>query len=296
MSRDKARIWTDEELARLERELHRAYSETYKDLNDNWTEYMKGYRKDAKPLYDALKKAELSGDRDAIRAAKKEYQAFLRQHTLQSRHYEIVRDNLAANLANIDQAAMSLINGHLPGIYAVNYNFLDSALPAGYAYGLITPETVTNLVLKELNFDKVITWNNGLMNTQVLQGILQGENMDKIAKRFQHVFNANYNEAIRNARTAVTYAENQGRLDSYYKAEKNGTVLVKVWHATHDSRTRHSHLAIDGDEAEIDEEFANGLQCPGDANGAAAEVYNCRCAMGTRIVGYRRSDGSILYV
>ena len=131
------------------------------------------------------------------------------------------------------------------------------------------------------------------MNRAVLQGILQGESMDAIAGRFRDVLGMNQSSAIRNARTAVTYAENQGRLDSYEKAQANGTVLVKVWASAHDSRTRESHVLLDGEEVGIDDKFSNGLKCPGDPDGIGAEVYNCRCAMGTRIIGFKRKDGSI---
>ena len=55
--------------------------------------------------------------------------------------------------------------------------------------------------------------------------------------------------------------------------------MVKQWDSTLDARTRDSHAQIDGEIKELDEKFSNGLMFPGDPNGAAAEVVNCRCAL-----------------
>lgn len=53
----------------------------------------------------------------------------------------------------------------------------------------------------------------------------------------------------------------------------------KEWVAIRDDRTRHSHRVVDRQTREIDEPFSNGLDFPGDPEGSAADVVNCRCAM-----------------
>ena len=294
MINDAARQYTDKQLEALERALHREYSRAFKELNEEWQSYMGQHRAQIQPLYERMQ-ALKHGDRTEYLAAKREYQRAMREHTLKSRHYLRVRDNLAHGLANVDKAAKALINGELPAIYSVNFNALAGQLPAGYTYGLITPQTVRNLVMGELDFASVVEWNKQLMNSEVLQGILRGESMDKIAARFKRVLGANKTAAMRDARTSVTDAENRGRLDSYYEAQDNGTVLVKKWSSALDTRTRDSHRDNNGLERELDEEFPNGQQRPGDPT-EPHEYYNCRCALGTRIVGFRRKDGSIVYV
>lgn len=295
MLNDKARQITDKELAKLERALHKAYQQAYDELKADWDKYLEQFDKDMRPRYERMQRLKNTDHAEYLKA-KKEYQKALREHTLKNKHFKQVRDSLAERLAHIDKAAYELVNGKLRGIYAVNYNALAGQLQAGYAYGLITPQTVRNLVEKELDLLKAVDWNKKLMNAQVLQGILRGESMDEIAARFAKVFGANEIAAIRNARTAVTYAENQGRLDSYYEAQAKGTVLVKVWSAAHDSRTRDSHLDNDRVERPLDEPFPNGQQCPGDQSAPPHEYMNCRCAMGTRIIGFKKKDGSIVYV
>ena len=58
-----------------------------------------------------------------------------------------------------------------------------------------------------------------------------------------------------------------------------GIEIQKEWVCTHDDRTRPSHLELDGERRDLDEEFSNGLQYPGDPNGDPSEVYNCRCTL-----------------
>ena len=136
-----------------------------------------------------------------------------------------------------------------------------------------------------VNIQKDERWNRQHIQSSVLQGILTGESMKKIADRMQNVVGMDERAAIRNARTAVTGAENAGKLDSMRRAQGLGVQLKKLWLATRDSRTRDSHVTLDGEMAEVDEPFSNGCMYPGDPDGAPAEVYNCRCAMRSKVAG-----------
>lgn len=146
---------------------------------------------------------------------------------------------------------------------------------------------------KKVAVDKDERWNTKLMNSKLLQGILAGEPIPKIAGRMLSIVGNNEASAVRNARTMITQAENNGRFDSYQELADQGVVQAKVWIATPDDRTRESHLDIDGEEIDIDEEFSNGLMYPGDPDGEPSEVWNCRCSMRTHIIGFRRADGSV---
>lgn len=55
--------------------------------------------------------------------------------------------------------------------------------------------------------------------------------------------------------------------------------LEKEWMATLDGRTRHSHAVLDGEHVPNNKKFSNGCRFPGDPQGPAAEVYNCRCTL-----------------
>lgn len=53
--------------------------------------------------------------------------------------------------------------------------------------------------------------------------------------------------------------------------------VTKGWIAARDHRTRHSHRLVNGEVVEEEDAFSNGLLFPGDPNGSAKEVINCRC-------------------
>ena len=208
MIEDAARKKTDAELRRLEREIHKAYKKAYAELYSKWEAALKTAATREKSYRKALDAAMKSGDAVRIRKAKRDLARVQKECTLQSKRFKQARDSIAKQLARIDRAAYDLANGRLPNIYALNFNALAGDLPTGYAYGLITPETVRNLAIKQLNLVKAAHWNVKEMNRAVLQGILQGESMDAIAGRFRDVLGMNQSAASRSARTAVTYAEN----------------------------------------------------------------------------------------
>jgi len=70
------------------------------------------------------------------------------------------------------------------------------------------------------------------------------------------------------------------------KVPRNAVRLV--WRATFDGRTRDSHATLHGESTGIDEPFVSPLtgarlRYPGDPQGGAKEVINCRCALRVRV-------------
>ena len=212
--------------------------------------------------------------------------------------FKALTETTAAQLANVNKTALAYVNGELPEVYSVNYNALSKSVDGvgGYSFALIDADTVKNLATtdksllpyKQLDEKADIRWNVKKMNAEVLQGILQGEPMDKIASRLSKVTEMNATAAIRNARTMVTGAENKGRQDSYARATADGIILERTWLATNDSRTRHSHAVLDGETKPIDTPFSNGLMYPGDPNGRPEELWNCRCSVAAVIKGFKK--------
>lgn len=135
--------------------------------------------------------------------------------------------------------------------------------------------------------NKDVRWQAGKIQSVTLQSILQGESIPNMAKRIaREMGEINRASTIRYARTAVTSAENAGRIDSYKRAEDIGIELRQRWVATLDDRTRASHAEMDGETVAIGEQFSNGLEYPGDPAGDPEEVYNCRCTLVAVVEGY----------
>jgi hypothetical protein len=85
------------------------------------------------------------------------------------------------------------------------------------------------------------------------------------------------------ARTEVMGAYNGGAFAGAQAwQEASGTAQVKIWLATDDARTRHTHHVADGQEQPLAEPFSVGgvaLAFPGDPSGPGEEVIQCRCTL-----------------
>jgi hypothetical protein len=148
--------------------------------------------------------------------------------------------------------------------------------------------------------DKDMQWNRQHIQGAVQQGILQGDSMDKIADRLMPVVNMDSNAAIRTARTAVTSVENKGRKDATERVKEAGIPMVETWSCTHDSRTRDTHIMLDGTEPNEQGLYGEGIlntpiAYPADPSGDPEEVYNCRCGLISSIKGIDHSKDDELY-
>lgn len=86
-------------------------------------------------------------------------------------------------------------------------------------------------------------------------------------------------------RTTATMNSSLKRLREF---REDSSVIGKRWVAHHDERTRHTHLAANGQTVAIDDPFIVGgaaLAFPGDPSAPMEEVANCRCSMVPAIKG-----------
>ena len=295
---DIAHAKTDQKLEEMEKRLSAIYSRAEKEIGERWKEYLVEAQAEIDELQKAYELAKKGGDKNEIRKAGIKLSKAKRNRTLMNNRFEDLTERTAAELANVNKTALTYINGQLPEVYSINYNVLAPTVDGvgGYSFALVDADTVKNLATtdnsllpyKQLDENADIRWNVKKMNSEVLQGILQGEPMDRIAVRLAKVVDMNATSAIRNARTMVTGAENKGRQDSYARATADGIILERTWLATNDSRTRHSHAVLDGETKPIDTPFSNGLMYPGDPDGEPPEVYNCRCTLIAKVKGFKK--------
>ena len=295
---DKAHRLTDEKLEEMEKRLSAIYSRAEKEIGERWKEYLAEAQAEIDELQKAYELAKKGGDAKEIRKAGKKLASAKRERTLMDKRFKDLTETTAAQLANVNKTALAYVNGQLPEVYSINYNALSQSVDGvgGYTFSLVDADTVKNLAttdksllpFKELDEKKDIRWNVKKMNAEVLQGILQGEPMDKIASRLSKVTGMNETAAIRNARTMVTGAENKGRQDSYARATADGIILQKEWVSTIDGRTRHSHAVLDGAIVAQDKKFDNGLMYPGDPSGRPEETWNCRCTVAAVVKGFKK--------
>ena len=289
---DTAHYQTDLKLEEMEKRLSAIYSRAEKEIQKTADEYFSKFAKQDEAKRKLLEQGKITEE---------EYTKWRKGKVMYGKRFTEMKEQYAKQLLNVNQTAMAYINGELPEVYALNYNALKSAVDGvgGYSFTLVDADTVRNLAVtdtsllpyKKIDPKKDIPWNMKKINAETLQGILQGESMDKIAKRLRNVQEMNKTQAIRSARTIVTGAENKGRQDSYKRAEKDGIVMKREWLAANDSRTRHWHAELDGVEVGVDEPWRNefgDIMYPGDPEADPANVYNCRCSMSAKVIGFKR--------
>lgn len=117
------------------------------------------------------------------------------------------------------------------------------------------------------------------VKVKLQEGINAGLGIEQIARDMVRSGSgiADLNRARVIARTEIISASNKGSIEG---AKATGIPLKKEWLATADTRTRDAHIQADGQTVLMDSDFiveGEPLEYPGDVNGSAGNVINCRC-------------------
>lgn len=290
LSSDK---YTEKKLKKLEKTIAKIFKRAEKEVVLKALNYLNEFKKqDDEMLYKYQNKL----------ISAKQYYSWRQARMATGKQYNKLLQSIDKELIKASDTAYKYINNDVPQIFAVNYNTIaeiirTSDVSIGYSFNIVDKNVIAEMIerkelmlppSKKTNVSKMQKWNGKKINAEILQGILQGESIPKIAQRLQNVCGSNRAVAIRNARTMITASQNSGRIAGFRQAESDGVIMKKVWIATEDSRTRDSHIAINGEMQDNEKAFSNGLMFPGDWNGRPEEVYNCRCTLGAEIIGFRR--------
>ena len=296
--RDAGHEQTDAIIKDLEHKIANEYRTAQRDMQRKLNEYLVDFA-----AKDAVKKQELKDGK----ITKQEYIDWNKRHVAMGKRWENMRDVLAEDYHRTNVIARNIASDARLDVYALNHNYAtyqiehDAKIDTSYTlYDRPTVERIFRDDPKlfhdpgkkkalEIAKNKDLRWNRQQVNSAILQGILQGESIDRLAKRLESVTEKNYNAAVRNARTALTGAQNAGRLDGYKRAQDLGIDLMQEWMATLDGRTRHEHRMLHGQRVKVGEPFTvDGykLMYPGDPSGEAHLIYNCRCTLIGQIKGF----------
>lgn len=296
---DRGHQLTDDMLSLLEREISAAYAQAEKEIAEKLNDYMRRFRTKDETW------------QRWVAEGKKTQEEYINWRTGQlaiGQRWEEMRDSLAQDFHHANEIASSMVNGYIPDVYALNHNYATFEVESGAlvdtSYTLYDRQVVERLmrdnpqmlpppgkkVSDAIRAGQDIAWNNKQIQSVMMQSILQGESIPKIATRLANaVGDSNRKAAIRNARTMTTGAENAGRVDGYKRAEAMGIKLKQEWMATLDGRTRHEHRLLNGQKVAVGEPFkVDGyeIRFPGDPTAPAHLVYNCRCTLVAALDGF----------
>lgn len=287
---------TDKELAKLERRIAKLYREAGEELQATIDAYFEQFKK-----RDEEMKALIGTVQNGKEWTEADYKQWRLNQIGRGERYQAMRDKVAHRATDANAVAVSYTNDATPGIYSLNRNYAAytiESVAGDVGFDLWDEQTVKRLMVEQpdlmpyyppkraLKRGIDLAYGKKQITASVTSSILQGKSIKHMADDLQkRITTMSRDSAIRTARTAVTGAQNAGRMDSYAAAEKMGIKLKKEWLATLDARTRHSHAMLDGEQVAQDKKFSNGCRFPGDPQGPPWEIYNCRCTLIAAVEG-----------
>lgn len=298
---DYAHKQTDKQLAELEQRIAKLYKEAADELTETVKAYFEQFEK-----RDAAMKEKL----DAGKITEQQYKQWRLAQMGRGKRFTALRDKVAERYTDANATAVAYVNDATPGIYTLNRNYAAYKIEQvsdSSDFALWDEQTVKRLIVEQpdlmpyyppkraLQRGIDLKYGKQQITASVTSSILQGKGIGKIADDLQsRMRDMSRASAIRTARTAVTGAQNAGRLDTYRAAQDMGIKLKKRWLATLDNRTRHAHAMLDGQTVDVDKPFkVDGyeLMYPGDSSAPGYLVYNCRCTQIAEVDGEDTSSG-----
>lgn len=293
----------DDQLEQLESDLTALYANANNVVLSEYKEWMSKYED---------KYEQMTGKLEAGEISESEFKEWVDRRMIDNKLFAETVASMTDVLVNTDMVAMALVNDKLPAIIAESYNFVQSlgfaaADEAGLSVGTFQVYNVRTVqalikdnpdILKYVNQEKDYTWNKDRVNNAITHSLVNGDSIQKTADRLQAVSNMDENSAIRTARTAMTAAENLGRNEGFHELKEKGIPARLQWSATHDNRTRDTHILLDGTYQDEDGYFrveGYEIQYPGDPAAEPEMIYNCRCRASLRLNGVDHSQDGNLY-
>lgn len=288
---------TDEALAQLERRIDDVYRQAAKEMNSIIDDFFQHFA-----ALDKKMEALIGQQRNGKEWTAEDYKQWRLNQIGRGKRLEALCNKLAKRMTDARIVANSYTNDATPGIYSLNRSYsayVIESVSANADFVVFDEQTVKRLIVEapdvmpyypeeravKRGFD--LQFGKKQITASITGSILQGRSIKAIADDLQNrIDTMGRVSAIRAARTAVTNAQNAGRMDSYQAAADMGIAIKKRWVATKDLRTRHDHGVADGQIVDYDKPFNVGgykLMFPGDHSMDAPghELYNCRCTMVT---------------
>lgn len=259
-------------------ELEKQYKNALNEINQK----VKLYQADIDMLDAALNQDGLDESAKALLLSQK------RSKIYQQQFQQALKDQVSGILDRMQGRNYSTIEGYLKSCYEDSYvgtlyDLAQQGIPvmtpinqASAMQSILLDSKVSEGYYARLGAD--INKLKKTISQEISRGIASSLSYSDIARNIDNVAKTGLSNAKRIARTEGHRIQNTAARDAALDARDHGADLVKVWDSTLDSKTRPSHRMVDGEIRELDEKFSNGLDRPGDPNGSAEEVINCRCA------------------
>lgn len=242
------------------KELEKSYKQALKDIDRVIADLLA--RKDTENLQSIIYQVKYQN------ALKKELEGFLT--VLHTRNYTLIDNYLKDCYENAHIGTLFDLQGQgIPLILPLDQEQIISAITLN--------SKLSAPLYNALGFN--IEYLKTSVRMEISRGIAQALGFQEMARNIENITNVDYNKSLRIAKTEGHRIQCESAYNVQVRAKQKGADIVKQWDSTLDSRTRGSHQKLDGEIVNVNEKFSNGLLYPGDPNGIASEVVNCRCAL-----------------
>ncbi len=198
---------------------------------------------------------------------------------------QMIRDTIQAGLsrgANPRETALDLVgrigaNGRRQG-GLIGLTTSQSQWVVGYAHELIDdPKATLKRALRDKRFDRTILAHDKRgepLPSDLIHKMLVAYRNRALRYRAETI--------ARKETITALHAAQEEAIDQMVGSGNVARQNIRfIWHTAHDKRVRHTHKPMDGQVQPYGKPFETGagvyLDYPGDPNGPAAEVINCRC-------------------
>ena len=209
----------------------------------------------------------------------------------QLEYQELLKTQINASLNLLAQKNINNITDFLKSLYSDSYLGNIFNLQKSYKISIYVPINVKQLVkaimadTAGLKFSERLYADIDSLKKHVIaeisRGIAQGNSYIAIAQNISKIVETSFNNAYRIARTEGGRVSTQAQLDNIKESINKGADLLKRWDATLDTKTRQTHLELDGQIIEYSEYFksSSGEVFAPHQFGKPNQDINCRCRL-----------------
>lgn len=294
---DPGTRYADERQKEIERRIRSIYGAATREIIDRLNRHSSAmYKKDKQ------KRAE----RDAGAITNKQYKDWLRGQMFIENIWKDQIQSATSVLLTANQQANAIVEGERRAVFTENANYqayrIEKDSRGAVSFSLYDSATVTRLLRdqpelippKHVDGKRDQAWNREKISAIIARGVITGSPIQEIAKHIGNECSSSNEKAmLRYARTAMTAAQNAGRIEVMRESQDMGIKVKKLWISTLDERTRPAHQMLDGDVVNVDEPFSSILgpiMYPGDPAADEANTWNCRCVLGYEYPEYQSRD------
>lgn len=283
---DEGTRFADARQEAIERLLRPIYEAAQRDVVKRLDEH-------SKRLYaaDKVKRMQLASGK----ITQEQYRTWLSRQMFVEKVWKDQISGITDTLLTANIQANRIVEGERRAVFGENANYqayqIEKDTNGAVSFTLYDSAAVTRLIREQPNLlpprvvdgEKDKAWNREKISGVIARGIIAGSSIPTIARNIgKETGTGNETAMLRYARTAMTGAQNSGRIEVMHEAEEMGVQVQKVWLATLDERTRPAHQELDGQTVDVNESFDSILgpiDYPGDPSADPANTWNCRCSL-----------------